>query len=179
MALVEYKRPNISLTELYDMRKKKDINRTKSFDHIMELCHRRIRNIASYGGMNCFYEIPGILIGFPLYNLAECTQYIIDKIRSSGFLVQLLPPPQISVIYISWDPQEIKPKRPVLTGPSGKMNKLSITMDNNNPHNPHNPHNPRTLNTRGIVQETKIITADNHVKPSRITNPLKDRFRIF
>ena len=169
MALVEFKRPNISLTELYDMRKKKDVNRTKSFDHIIELCHRRIRNIASYGGMNCFYEIPGILIGFPLYNLVDCTQYIIDKLRGSGFLVQLLPPPHISVIYISWDPQEIKPKRPALTDPSGngKLNKLSIEMDNNK------------QRKQGNVQETKIINADTSARPTRITNPLKDRFRIF
>ena len=158
MALVEYKRPNISLTELYDMRKKKDINRTKSFDHIIELCHRKIRNIATYGGMNCFYEIPGIIIGFPLYNLADCTQYIIDKIRGTGFLVQLLPPPHISVIYISWDPQEIKPKRHALTGSSNNK--------------------PNIIRTRGNVQETKMITADTSVKP-RLTNPLKERFRIF
>lgn len=170
----EYKRPNISLSELYDMKKRKETNRTKSFDRIMELCHRRIRNIASYGGMNCFYEIPGVLVGFPLYNLEECIQYVVEKLRGTGFLVQLLPPPQIGVVYISWDPQEIKPKRPALMGPSGKSSSSSrkghlkepllIDTDNGN------------HSTRGDVRETKMIVSDFRPK---VTNPLKDRFRIF
>ena len=31
-------------------------------------------------------------------------------LRKSGFLIQILPPPQICVLYISWDPNELKPK---------------------------------------------------------------------
>lgn len=145
----------ITLGELYDMKKKKETNRTKCFDHIMELCHRRIRNIASYGGLNCFYEVPGLLIGFPLYNLQECTTYIIDKLRNAGFLVQLLPPPHVSIIYISWDPQELKPRRPALTGPTNEEKRRK----------------PITNGT-----QVKMITSDT--KP-KLTNPLKDRFRIF
>ncbi len=170
MAMMEFKRPMISLSELYDMKKKKETNRTKCFDYIIELCHRRIRNIASYGGMNCFYEIPGLLIGYPLYNLEECTTYVIEKLRTSGFLVQLLPPPHVSVVYISWDPQEIKPKRPALMGPGKGSSRTShpsiplLDVDNGN------------NRTRGDVREVKMITSD--ARP-RITNPLKDRFRIF
>lgn len=163
-------RPTITLGELYDMKKKKETNRTKCFDHIMELCHRRIRNIASYGGLNCFYEIPGLLIGFPLYNLEECTTYVIEKLRTSGFLVQLLPPPHVSIVYISWDPQELKPRRPAITGPSSRSSRNStqvplIDTDNGN---------HRMRNTD--VREVKMIASD--IKP-KITNPLKDRFRIF
>jgi hypothetical protein len=175
----EYKRPNISLSELYDMRKRKETNRMKSFDQIMELCHRRIRNIASYGGMNCFYEIPGVLVGFPLYNLEECIQYVVEKLRGTGFLVQLLPPPQIGIVYISWDPQEIKPKRPALMGPSiGKASSQSQSQSRKN-----NRREPLLIDTdngnhrtRGDVKETKMIMGD--FKP-KVTNPLKDRFRIF
>lgn len=136
----------ISLSELYDMKKKKETHRTRSFDHIMGLCHRRIRNIASYGGMNCFYEIPGVLLGFPLYRLDECTEYVVDKLRSTGFLVQLVPPPQVGVIYISWDPQEIKPRstRKELPAPPSK-------------------------------KEVSI----RRLPPPQVTNPLKDRFRLF
>lgn len=155
------------------MRKRKETNRTRSFDQIMELCHRRIRNIASYGGMNCFYEIPGVLVGFPLYNLEECIQYVVEKLRGTGFLVQLLPPPQIGVVYISWDPQEIKPKRPALMGPAagksssqrgGVREPLLIDTDNG------------SHRTRGGIKETKMIVGD--LRP-KVTNPLKDRFRIF
>lgn len=102
--------PQISLNELYQLKKKKDNIKNVCFDKIIELCHRRIRNISSHGGLNTFYEIPGILIGYPLYNLYECTDYVIKSLRKNGLFVQLLPPPQISVIYISWDPDELKHK---------------------------------------------------------------------
>lgn len=171
--MIEYKKPSLSLSELYDMKKKKEVNRTKSFDYIIELCHRRIRNIASYGGMNCFYEIPGLLIGYPLYRLDECTSYVIEKLRSSGLLVQLLPPPHVSVIYVSWDPQEIKPRRPALMGRGqGKETTIKtsrssiplIDVDNGN------------HRIRNDIREVKMIESDMKLK---ITNPLKDRFRIF
>ncbi|QIG60179.1 hypothetical protein [Dishui Lake large algae virus 1] len=175
MNMISYKRPNISLSELYDMKKKKEYCRTICFDYIIELCHRRIRNVASYGGMNCFYEIPGMLIGYPLYNLEECTHYVIDKLRGSGFLVQLLPPPHVSVVYVSWDPQELKPRRPALMGPSGSgkdrnisKSSSSIPMIGIDNHNSNN-------RTRGNTGE-KMIVQDAKQK---ITNPLKDRFRIF
>lgn len=171
------KRPIITLGELYDMKKKRETNRTKCFDHIMELCHRRIRNIASYGGLNCFYEIPGLLIGFPLYNLQECTTYVIEKLRTAGFLVQLLPPPHVSIIYISWDPEEIKPRRPAITGPSTNTRHSRNQLKQSNSAFPlidTDNGNHRLRNTD--VREVKMITSD--IKP-KITNPLKDRFRIF
>jgi hypothetical protein len=103
--------PQINLNELYQLKKKKDSCKIKSFDHILELCHKRIRNIAGYGGLNTFYEIPGMLLGFPLYNIHECMDYLVEKLRKNGFLIQILPPPHICVIYISWDPNELKPKK--------------------------------------------------------------------
>lgn len=90
------------------MQREKEKKRTVCFDKVLELCHKRIRNIATYGGMNTFYEVPGMLVGYPLYNLFECCGYVIDNLRKAGFLVQILPPPHIAVIYISWDPNEIK-----------------------------------------------------------------------
>jgi hypothetical protein len=103
--------PQINLQELYNMQKKKIKNRSKCFDYIIELCHRRIRNVSSYNGQNTFYEIPGFVVGFPLYNLNECITYVVDALRKNGFLIQILPPPNIGVIYISWDPREIKQQK--------------------------------------------------------------------
>jgi hypothetical protein len=103
-------KPQISLQELYQIKKKKDSVKTISYDKIIELCHRRIRNIAGYGGLNTFYEIPGMMVGYPLYNIYDCTNYVVEALRKSGFLVQILPPPHVCVIYISWDPSELKPK---------------------------------------------------------------------
>lgn len=111
-------KPHISLNELYQVRSQKQQLRTTSFDRVLEQCHRRIRTVASMGGMNTFYEVPGMIVGLPLYNLWQCTAYVIEALRKVGFLVQLLPPPHVSVIYISWDPRDVPPARPALKGPA-------------------------------------------------------------
>lgn len=123
--------PQINLQELYNMQKKKLKNRTKCFDHIIELCHRRIRNVSSYTGQNTFYEIPGFIVGYPLYNLNECITYVVEALRKNGFLIQILPPPQIGVIYISWDPRELMPKKAIAQHPIA-YNSVHHAIKNNN-----------------------------------------------
>ena len=107
-------KPQITLTELYRMQKQKQANKTMCYDKVLERCHARIRTAAQYGGLSTFYEVPGMIVGLPLYNIQLCTEYVITKLRETGFLVQLLPPPSMYVIYISWNPEEI---RPMKTGP--------------------------------------------------------------
>jgi len=107
--------PYISLNELYQMQKKKQNSKKIIFDKVLELCHRRIRNIGSFGGLNTFYEIPGLLVGYPIFNMYDCMDYIVEHLRKSGLLVQILPPPQVCVLYISWDPNELKPAKKALT----------------------------------------------------------------
>ena len=103
--------PQISLNELYAMNKKKESCRKLSYERVLELCHRRIRTVASYGGMNAFFEIPGMIVGYPLYHVHECLDHMVESLRNVGFLVQILPPPHIAVVYISWDPQELNPPK--------------------------------------------------------------------
>lgn len=105
--------PQINLNDLYSIQKKKSQNRTKCFDKMLELCHNRIKMVASHTGQNTFYEVPGFMIGYPLYNLDEALTYVIDALRKNGFLVQILPEPHIGVLYISWDPEELKPPKPM------------------------------------------------------------------
>lgn len=100
--------PRISLTELYSMNERKKTARHVCFDHILEQCHRRIRTVASYGGMTAFFTVPGVIVGFPLYSVHQALEYVVDSLRETGFLVQLLPPPHIAVIYISWEPEELR-----------------------------------------------------------------------
>ena len=111
--------PRITLNELYHTRKEKQNVRQVCFDRVLEQCHRRIRTVAGVGGMNTFFEVPGVVVGLPLYNLQACVAYIVEALRKVGFLIQILPPPHVAVIYISWDPKDVRapPPRPALKGP--------------------------------------------------------------
>jgi hypothetical protein len=124
----------ISLNELYQLKRKKEYTRVQHFDKVLDRCYSRIRKVAEQGGLNTFYEVPGMIVGLPLYNIQTCTEYIIKKLRDSGFLVQLMPPPSMYVVYVCWDPEEIKPMKqsaPTLLPPSSApsstpVNKLRL-----------------------------------------------------
>jgi len=103
--------PQISISDLYNIKNKKDASKHNTFNIIIEKCHKKIKNIALQGGMNIFYEIPYVVIGFPLYNISDCIEYVVDALRKNGLLVQILPYPNNNTIYISWKPADVKMKR--------------------------------------------------------------------
>ena len=103
--------PHISLHELYAVDHAKAAARRASYDKVLELCHRRVRTVAAYGGRTTFFEVPGYVPGFPLYNLTEATEHVVTSLRKVGFAVQLLPPPHVAVLYVSWEPREIDAAR--------------------------------------------------------------------
>lgn len=103
--------PSISLYELYEIKKKKDLVKNIAFDEILKKCHVKIKNVAKAGGMNIFFEIPYVLIGYPLYKISFCIEYIITSLRKNGLLVQQLSSPNTNIIYISWSPDDINPQK--------------------------------------------------------------------
>lgn len=107
--------PQISLSELYSMKSKKDKIKINTFNVILEKCHTKIKKIAEQGGMNLFYEIPHFLLGYPLYDIKDCIEYMIESLRTSGFLVQTLPKPNNYTIYISWKPTDVKQKKSLMS----------------------------------------------------------------
>ena len=103
--------PQIYISELYSMKNKKDKIKTNTFNVILEKCHAKIKHIAAQGGMNVFYEIPYVMIGYPLYQISECMDYVVDSLRKNGLLVQILPHPNQTTLYISWKPADVSVKK--------------------------------------------------------------------
>jgi len=71
-----------------------------------------MRNVAQNNALNCFFEIPSMILGLPLYSVAECTEYVVGSLRRAGFLVQSVPN-NPGALYISWNPVEINPRRAI------------------------------------------------------------------
>jgi len=99
--------PRILLSELYSLKDKKEHAKYQTFDKIIEICHRKIRETATIGGMNIFYEIPYYLYGKPLYKITDCIEYIVNALKKNGLYVQILPEPNNNMLYISWNPSEV------------------------------------------------------------------------
>jgi hypothetical protein len=102
--------PQISLTELYSIKNKRELSKHSTYDKIIELCHEKIKKIALTGGMNIFYEVPYIIIGLPLYDINLCVEYVVNSLRKNGLLVQILPYPNNNTLYISWSPSDVNIK---------------------------------------------------------------------
>lgn len=103
--------PQISISELYSMKNKKDKIKYDIFNVILGKCHTKIKHIAGQGGLCIFFEIPYILVGYPLYDINECIEYIVEALRKNGLLVQILPHPNQNTVYISWKPTDINVKK--------------------------------------------------------------------
>jgi len=100
----------ISLSELYDIKKKKENRNSIVFNHILEICNKKIKHIAEHGGMTLYYKIPPVIIGYPLYNYTICINYIIKELKLSGLYVIQLPEPNNNYIYISWKLDDLSQK---------------------------------------------------------------------
>ena len=112
--------PRILLSELYTLKEKKEHAKYKTFDGIIEICHKKIKHTATIGGMNIFYEIPYYMYGKPLYKITDCIEYIVNSLRKNGLYVQTLPDPNNNMLYISWNPSEVSTNVKSL-GYSGKL----------------------------------------------------------
>lgn len=100
----------ISLHDLYEIKKKKELNNANVFKYILDKCYKKIKEIAEHNGMCLYHKIPKIVIGFPLYDYNKCMEYIIKQLQSSGLYVTRLAHPNDEYLYISWKLEDISPK---------------------------------------------------------------------
>jgi|TARA_Y100000389_G_scaffold197301_1_gene231668 hypothetical protein len=103
--------PQISLNTLYEMKNKKDKIKNATFDEIIHKCHAKIKKTASSGGQFIFFEIPYVLIGKPLYKIGDSVEYIYNALKKNGLFVNVLEPPNINILYISWAPTDINKRK--------------------------------------------------------------------
>ena len=126
--------PQISISELYSIKNKKDLSKHASYDIIIGLCHKKIKKIAEAGGMNIFYEVPYIIIWLPLYNISICIEYVVSSLRKNGLLVQILPYHNNNILYISWSPNDVnlKPTKYLENTNNKPPIQTNINTDTNN-----------------------------------------------
>ena len=90
----------LNINELYQTQRTKQINRLTFFKQILKKCHHRIQTVSKKAETYCFFIVPEFVFGVPLFNVYQCSQFIIDNLSKSGFYVIYVRP---NIIYISWD----------------------------------------------------------------------------
>jgi len=92
----------INLDDLFEKKREIAENKLQLYNKILNRIHTKIK-ITSRQNQGkeqfCWYLIPEMMIGVSRYNVAECTGYILRKLRENNFVVRYTNP---NLIFISW-----------------------------------------------------------------------------
>jgi len=109
--------------------------RYESFEQVVSRCFKTINKSIDVlrNNHHCLFEVPEFIIGYPLYDLNECIEYVVRKLNTAGFYVRYFFP---RILYISWGPPPLpallpptpaaaaapaKPKGKVVAQPTSKI----------------------------------------------------------
>ena len=61
----------LNIHELYESSRRKELKKFETFDKILQRCHNKIKLYAQNRKTECIYEVPGFIIGVPIYDIEE------------------------------------------------------------------------------------------------------------
>ena len=108
--------PRLNIDELYETKKKSDMNRLSIYIKLLKRIHNQIKMTSRMRENNqiCYFVMPEVLIGYPNYDLSECLSYIIDRLNTDGFSTRYVHPNLLIICWSHWVPtyvrEEIKKK---------------------------------------------------------------------
>lgn len=151
----------INLDELYEKKQQRDINTMNCYNKILNRIHSRIRLTSQQqqqiNNQFCWFIVPEIMIGIPMFDHGACTAYLIDKLRDNGFIVRYTHPNLLFISWKHWVPSyvrsEIKKKTGLIV--DGYGNKLDNNNENNDYSDNSNKVNSLMLNSKISNSEKK------------------------
>jgi len=91
----------ININALHQINEKRAKERKASYEKILAKCHQKIKStsLKPKGNTFCFYVVPHLVFGVPIFNQNECIVYMVQALIKNGFYVVYTHP---NLIYISW-----------------------------------------------------------------------------
>jgi len=164
----------INIDSLYEKKQQMDLNKLELFNKILNRIHVKIKTTSrqKIDEQFCWYVVPEIIIGVPKYDQGTLIAYLIDKLKTNGFIVRYYHPNTIFICWKHWVPSyvrnEIKSKTGIVLDEYGKK----VTQDhddtryitNNDYSNGPNGNNTKNIQTK--PKDDKKYTPINSYKPS-------------
>jgi len=100
---------SLNINELHGSIHRRKVKSLELYNSILEKIHHRIKYNAELEKTYCFYNIPGFIIGVPLYDIKELTTYVITALKKNGFKLLYIDP---NWLFISWGMEETSTKQP-------------------------------------------------------------------
>ena len=91
----------ININALHQINEKRAKERIASYEKILSKCHQKIKStsLKPTGNTCCFFIVPTLVFGVPIFNQNECIVYIVQALMKNGFYVVYTHP---NLIFISW-----------------------------------------------------------------------------
>ena len=183
----------VNIDELYEKKRKQDLNKLDLFNKILNRIHVKIKTISrqKVDEQACWFLVPETMIGVPRYDQAGCIAYLISKLQTNGFNVRYIHPNLLFISWNHWVPSyvrtEIKKKTGITLNEYGK--KIEENDDADNDVKTIEPSNPndymlreQNMEQKGKPQK-KEYTPIKSYKPSgnliyddELLNKIEDKF---
>jgi hypothetical protein len=172
----------INLDDLFE--KKREIAESKLtlYNKILNRIHNKIKLTSNQNrGREQFiwYLIPEIMIGVSRYNVAECTGYIINKLRENDLVVRYTHPNLVFISWSHWIPGYVRQEYKKQTGTTidgyGNIADKNPQLENGNISNGdesllNKPPNRITVTKEKDKEKDKEYNSTKNYKPIGIYN---------
>ena len=108
----------INIDELYENKRKYDLNKLALYNKLLNRIHVRIKTV-SRQKINegfCWFVVPEIIIGVPKYDQGACIAYLLDKLKDNGFNVRYIHPNTLFISWLHWIPSYVRTELKKKTG---------------------------------------------------------------
>jgi hypothetical protein len=135
---------SLNIDDLYEKKRQQDLSKLALFNKLLNRIHVKIKVVSRQKVDEQFvwFLVPETIIGVPKYDQAACIAYLIDKLKSNGFIVRYMHPNLLFISWMHWVPSyvrsELKKKTGIVINEYGqKMNEngeiLNTTVEAANP----------------------------------------------
>ena len=100
----------INIDDLYERKKQSDMNKLELFNKILNRIHVKIKTTSRQSKeiQYCWYVVPEMIIGVPRYDQGACIAYVIDKLKTNGFIVRYIHPNMLFISWMHWVPSYVR-----------------------------------------------------------------------
>lgn len=109
----------INLDDLFEKKREIAENKLQLYNKILNRIHEKIKLTSRQRqgkDQFCWYLIPEMMIGISRYDVAECTDYILRKLRDNNFVVRYTHPNMVFISWAHWIPGYVRQEYKKQTG---------------------------------------------------------------
>ena len=172
----------INLDDLFEKKREIAESKLSLYNKILNRIHNKIKLTSNQNrGREQFiwYIIPEVMIGVSRYNVAECTGYIINKLRENDLVVRYTHPNLVFISWSHWIPGYVRQEYKKQTGTTidgyGNIADKNPQLENGNISNGddsilNKPLNRVTVTKEKDKEKDKEYNSTKNYKPVGIYN---------